>query len=172
MHGSILSPDKYTIDKEKKIVKSNEHDLTFDFEGCDGWNLTGGISCIFRTGRYCTIWCGDDSMCKTGGCCTFVTGEFCTFHTSGHCTFICEAHATINASSNCTFKVGRHSVIRAYADCIFEIGHTCTIRLYGLTSHKFTLTYPNCNSSTILDSRDGKRYLLNAELLTLMKLMY
>lgn len=171
-HGSILSRTKYTIDKEKKIVKSEEHDLTFDFEGCDGWHLTGGLSCIFRTGRYCTIWGGDDSMFKTGGNCTFHTGEFCTFHTSGHCTFICEAYATINASSSCTFKVGRHSVIHAYSDCVFEIGHTCIIRLYDLKTHKFTLTYHEYDdTSTILDTRDGQRYLLNKELLTFIKLM-
>ena len=74
--------------------------------------------------------------------------------------------------SDSTFKVGRHSLIRAYANCTFEIGHTCMIRLYGLKTHKFTLTYSeDDDTSTILDSRDNKRYLLNKELLTLMKLM-
>lgn len=170
-YGCLLDPNEYTIDMERKIVRSEQNDLTFDFEGCDGWNLTGGHDCIFRTGQHCIFWSGDGCVFKTNSYCKFHAGEFGTFNTGGNCKFKIGGYATISSGSNCQFKVGNSSSIHTYDNCAFDTGHSCIIRLFDIKNHKFKL-YPDTNdSSIILDYKDNNRYLLNDELVTMLKLI-
>jgi len=104
----------------------------------------------------------DNWTFKTGSGCTFKTGATCTFETGFHCTFFTGAWCTFDTGEGCTFKTG--------ATCTFNIGATCTILLHNLKS----CTFLNVNvdgDSIILDTRDKQHYLLNGELLQLIKVM-
>ncbi len=84
---------------------------------------------------------------------TFETGRYCTFDTGANCTFHTGAFCTFNTCSGCTFDVG---------DC-------CVILTYDVTSCKF-ISYDGI--SVILDRYDKQRYVLDKDLINMLKVIH
>jgi len=67
---------------------------------------------------------------------------------------------TFDTGSNCTFKTSKN--------CTFNTGKNCTISLFDISTCKFK----NADGvSIILDREDSDHYLLDEELLQLIKVM-
>ena len=145
-----LKESLYTIDIENKIFSSYENYLTFLFGCIDGWTFNTGSMCTFDTGYECTFNTGYNCTFHTGSNCTFKTGECCTFRTASNCTFRTANYCMFKTGSNCTFKTGAY----------------CTFLLCNINTCKFKKWD---DISIILDYKDNNRYILNKELIKILK---
>jgi len=157
-NGKALDESKYTIDLDTQTFFSVEDRLVLDFNGCGGWTFRTGFGCTFTTGWGCTFKTGCECTFNTGGNSTFNTGFGCTFNTDGNCTFNTDWNCTFNTRGDCTFHTG--------VNCTFNTGKCCTFMVKNIHSQKFE-SYDGI--STILDREYYKRYVLDKELIQLLK---
>ena len=193
-YGKPLSKKKYSIDLEDRIFSSSEDDLVLDFTGFNknNWQFSTGGNCTFKAGSYCmfntgnncTFEAGNRCVFKTGGGCTFKTGTECTFATDNNCTFDTYSDCTFKTGNGCTFDTGHggtfdtlnRCTFKTAGGCTFNSLRDCTFDVYG-AGCVFLITYINScnfkqydNVSIILDRNDNNKYILNKELIQLIKI--
>lgn len=145
--GKPLDDTLYSIDFKTKVFSSRESNLVLDFSTLPGWTFRVSSGCKFITSFNCVFKTGKNCTFTTSFNCIFKTGTYCTFNTGGGCTF--------RTGSNCTFNTGRSRSMKGSVFLVWDIN-----------SQHFK--YSNDNS-IILDSCDGKHYLLTEELIKMFK---
>lgn len=161
-----LADHKYTIDIENKIFSSAEHYLTLLFSDSDGWTFNTGSTCIFYTNDNCTFTTLNNCTFETGNNCTFKTGYRGTFRTSRKCTFDTAMDCIFTTAKDCTFKTGGRCTFDTGSYCTFDTDKRCMFLLYNINTCKFKKWD---DISIILDYKDDKRYVLNEELIQILK---
>ncbi len=157
--GKPLDESLYTIDIDNRVFASKEGGLFLDFGRLNEWTFKTGRRCTFRTGNNCTF--------KTAWGCSFDTLDECNFRTQGQCDFDTSAGCNFDTGGGCTFKTGSCCAFRTCSDCTFEIAGACSFLLYDINSCKFKT---HDKTSTILDLKGYKHYLLTKELIDMLRL--
>ncbi len=175
--GKPLSKTKYSVDKRNRVFITKEQNIELDFSEFDNWTFivkdkatitagnnsifNGGDKCIFRTKHYCTFHAGSYCKFRTGSDCTFRASNDCEFNTGSACTFRTDNYGTFNTGGSCTFRVGWHND--------FKTGAGCTFLIHQIKFQKFDTKY--ASGSIIYDGNPSNKYVLNDDLIRLIKLM-
>ena len=175
--GKPLSRNKYSVDKRNRVFTTQEENIELDFSEFDEWTFivkdnatikagynsmfNGGNECIFRTKHNCTFYTGSYCKFRTGSDCTFRASNDCEFNTGSACTFRTDNYGTFNTGGSCTFRVGWHND--------FKTGAGCTFLIHQIKFQKFDTKY--ASGSIIYDGNPSNKYVLNDDLIRLIKLM-
>lgn len=145
--GKPLDRTMYNIDFKTKVFSSRESNLVLNFSTLPGWTFRVCSGCTFITSFNCVF--------KTGQNCTFTTSFNCIFKTRENCTFTTGSGCTFRTGSNCIFNNSRHLNMKGSVFLVWDIN-----------SQHFR---NGDDKSIILDSSDGKHYLLTEELIKMLK---
>lgn len=173
-----LSRMKYSVDKRNRVFMTQEENIELDFSKFDYWTfivdshatIKAGKNCIFRADYHCIFNTGGDCTFDTHGDCTFDTGEGCVFRTrDDNCTF--------NTGNGCTFKTRGHNKFETGSQCTFyatwhnefKTGRDCTFLIFQIKFQKFDAE--KASGSIIYDGNPNNRYVLNEDLIRLIKIL-